>query len=166
MDLIHIYQVRGELEPLAWFLAAAQMNQQTLDELRRLMEDMRDAARKGDYRTYSSLDYRFHCTIWESQGNRYLEKSLKALCPPIFAHDLVHHCSYSGSGLGRALRQHERLLAVLQMGDPSLVLNVVRRMMRKFLRQDLTELGIQQSESTAADDGAAEKSPLVKHSLP
>jgi hypothetical protein len=52
------------------------------------------------------------------------------------------------------------------MGDPSLVLNVVRRMMRKFLRQDLTELGIQQSESTAADDGAAEKSPLVKHSLP
>ena len=66
MDLIHIYQVRSELEPLAWFLAAAQMKQQTLDRLRSCVEEMRDAARKRDYRAYSSLDYRFHCLIWES----------------------------------------------------------------------------------------------------
>lgn len=157
MDLIHIYQVRGELEPLAWFLAAAQMNQQTLDVLRSCVEDMRNAVRNGDYRAYSSLDYRFHSTIWESQGNRYLEKSLKALCLPLFAHDLVHHCAYTSPGLDRALRQHERLLAVLQMGDPSLVLNVVRRMMRKFLRQDLTGVGVHQWDSKKANQSGEEE---------
>lgn len=151
MDLIHIYQVRSELEPLAWFLAAAQMKQQTLDRLRSCVEEMRDAARKRDYRAYSSLDYRFHCLIWESQDNRYLEKSLKALCPPLFAHDLVHLYSNSSSSLDRALRQHERLLAVLQMGDPSLVLRVARRMMRRFLGQDLTDFGPHQSESQTPD---------------
>jgi DNA-binding GntR family transcriptional regulator len=140
VDLIHIYQVRTELEPLAWFLAAAQMKQETMDELQSYMDGMRTAAQKRDYRTYSSLDYRFHCLIWESQNNPYLAKTLKALCPPLFAHELVHLYSSTNLGLNRAVRQHERLLAILHVGDPSLVLKVVRRMMRKFLRQDLTSV--------------------------
>lgn len=165
MDFIHIYQVRNELEPLAWFLAAAQMKQQTLDMLQSCVEEMRDAARRCDYRAYSSLDYRFHSLIWESQANRHLEKSLKALCPPLFAHDLVYRYSHTSSGLDRALRQHERLLAVLQVGDPALVLRVVRRMMHRFLRQDLTEFGTHTLDSEKANQSGAKEPPPVKRSV-
>ena len=138
------------------------MKQETMEALQFYVNGMRNAAQKRDYRTYSSLDYQFHCLIWESQNNPYLAKSLKALCPPLFAHELVHLYSSTNLGLDRAVRQHERLLAILQLGDPCLVSKVVRRMMRKFLRQDLMGVATEHLNAEEANSFGAEPSSVVQ----
>ena len=88
-DLIQVYQVRRELEPLACALAAIHTNQQLVDSLQAALEKMNVAAEVHDYQAYSNADLGFHRTIWEFQPNRFLERSLKAVCLPLFANDLA-----------------------------------------------------------------------------
>ncbi|MEW5978424.1 MAG: GntR family transcriptional regulator [Acidobacteriota bacterium] len=140
LDLAHIYQVRRELEPLACSLAAGQMSRQKLDALRLCLQQMRAAAADRDHQSYLNADFRFHSLIWESQQNEYLVKLLKEICLPLFANDLIRRHSNAFTDFSLAIRQHERILRSLQTGDSHLVSKVVRRLMVRFLRQDLSDL--------------------------
>jgi DNA-binding GntR family transcriptional regulator len=141
-DLAYIYQVRRELEPLACALAASQIKQQRLDELRGCLEEMRKAAGLGDYEKYVHADYRFHLLIWRSQRNHYLEKLLKEVCLPLFAHELLRRFSSGPSRFDMAFKQHERIIKALETRDPVLVSKVIRRIIERFLRHDLSELEV------------------------
>ncbi len=138
-DLVHIYQVRSELEPLACALAAEQIRQETIDMLQSCIDEMEAAADRRDYLAYSDADLRFHRLIWQSQPNRYLEKSLTSICLPLFANDLLRRYPGAYLNFAGAGRQHRRILAVLKTRDASLVKKVATRLMRQFLRQDLTD---------------------------
>jgi DNA-binding GntR family transcriptional regulator len=140
-DLIHIYQLRRELEPLAGALAAASLEQKTLDALEGFIAGMRQAAAKSDYEGYLSADLCFHRTIWKAQPNPYLEKALTSLCLPLFAYELVQRHAKVNLDFDRAIRRHELILASLRTGDPGKVAKMMRRLTDRFLRQDLAELG-------------------------
>ncbi len=139
-DLVYIYQVRRELEPLACAMAATQMRPQRLDELCTCLEDMRAAVASSDYERYVNADYRFHSLIWKSQRNPYLERMLKEVCLPLFAHELLRRYSRASTSFDLALKQHERIIRALQTRNPELVSKVIRRMIDRFLRQDQAEL--------------------------
>src|SRR5581483_7330624 len=99
-DLLQIYQVRRQLEPLACALAAPQLREEEVESLQDCLREMHANAKNGDYRAYVDADFRFHRLIWESQPNRHLEKSLKAICLQLFAGDLVRRrstCTYNFS---------------------------------------------------------------------
>ncbi len=138
-DLIHIHQVRRELEPLACAMATVAANQAMFDELERCIEQMQSGGEKRNYQAYLDADYRFHLLIWQSQPNRYLEKALKAVCLPLFAGDLVRRYPTAHLNFDRAVKQHELIVKVLRTGDGALVTKVMRRLMERFLKVDLAD---------------------------
>jgi DNA-binding GntR family transcriptional regulator len=138
-DLVHIHQVRCELEPLACAMAAVTANQAMLDELERCIEQMRTGGEKRNYQAYLDADYRFHLLIWQSQPNRYLEKALKTICLPLFAGDLVRRSSTAYLNFDRAVKQHRLIVKALRTGDSALVTKVTRRLIERFLKADLAD---------------------------
>jgi DNA-binding GntR family transcriptional regulator len=138
-DLIHIYQLRQELEPMACAFAAGCLKQQTLDALEQCIARMRQSVKKREIKTYLSADLSFHRIIWESQPNPYLQKALTTLCLPLFAYELVERQAGVHMDFGRAIRRHELIVSVLRTGDPVRVAKLMRRLTDRFLRQDLTE---------------------------
>jgi DNA-binding GntR family transcriptional regulator len=138
-DLLQIYQVRRQLEPLACALAAPQLAQEKIEALQDCIREMQTTARKRDYRAYVSADFSFHRLIWESQPNRYLEKSLKAICLPLFAGDLVRRRSTVSYNFDRGVKRHQLILSALRSGDTNLAASVMQRILDRFLRQDLSD---------------------------
>jgi DNA-binding GntR family transcriptional regulator len=138
-DLMHIYQLRRELEPLAWSLAAAAMRTETLKLLHEFLAQMRTASLRFDHRAHLTADLNFHRVIWQVQPNRYLEKALMGICLPLFAYELVREHANLELDLGRSTRRHECILSAFATGDPVAVKTMIRRLMDRFLRQDLVE---------------------------
>ncbi len=138
-DLVYIYQLRRELEPMACALAAMQIRPERLKQLQQCLDEMRDNAEERDYLAFTSSDFRFHCLIWEAQPNHYLEKMLKSICRPLFAYDLVRRYASMPLNFDLAIGHHRRVLKALQTRDASLVSKVVRRMVERFFREDLAE---------------------------
>jgi len=138
-DLIHIYQLRRELEPMACAFAAGCLKQTMLDSLGSCVARMRQAVKKRDTKAYLAADLCFHRVIWDSQPNPYLQKALTTLCLPLFAYELVERQAGAQMDFGKAIRRHELIMAVLRTGDPTRVAKLMRRLTDRFLRQDLTE---------------------------
>ena len=124
-DLVAIYQLRQELEPMACALAAERMGPESLDALQACIQEMQTAAKQHNYRAHSNADQRFHRLIWEAQPNRYLEKLLKVICLPLFANDLVRRNPTAYLNYERSTRQHTLILRALGTRDPSLVQKLV-----------------------------------------
>jgi DNA-binding GntR family transcriptional regulator len=138
-ELIQIYQVRRQLEPLACALAAPQLSEEKINALQNCIREMRATAKKRDYRAYVNADYSFHRLIWEFQPNRYLGKFLRAICLPLFAGDQVQRRSTVTYNFDRGIRQHQLILSSLQTGDANLAARVMQRILDRFLRQDLSD---------------------------
>ncbi len=157
-DLVQITQVRRELEPLACAMAAVTATEQLLEELQNCIEQMRAGRQKRDYHIYLDADYRFHLLIWQAQPNRYLEKTLKAVCLPLFAGDLVRRCSNAYINFNRAIKQHQLILDALRTGDSALVTKIVRRLMERFLKADLADYA-QLRRVSELENASSEESP-------
>lgn len=164
-DLVAIYQLRQELEPMACALAAERMSSETLDALQACILEMRQAAGKHDYRAHSSADLRFHRLIWEAQPNRYLGKLLRVICLPLFANDLVRRNPTAYLNYERSTRQHTLILRALGTRDPSLVQKLVRRLIRRFLRQDLVDFSLLQGATAESEEHLEEVLASMRTSL-
>ena len=138
-DLLQIYQVRRQLEPLACALAAPQLGQDKLERLENCLREMQVTAKNRDYRAHVEADFKFHRLIWESQPNGCLERSLKAVCLPLWAGDLVRRRSTVAYDFDRAVRRHKLILSALRTGDARLAARVMQRILDRFLRQDLSD---------------------------
>lgn len=152
-DLMHIHQVRREIEPLACRLAAACIATETVDALQKCLVEMRQAAARRDFLAYSTADLAFHRLIWKAQPNRALEKMLLLLCGPLFAYDLVLRYSNPHVDFDRVIKQHELLLAALRTREPERVDRLMRRLVDRWTRQDLADFD-QIPQNGQSDNGA------------
>jgi DNA-binding GntR family transcriptional regulator len=71
-ELIEAMAVRGELEAIGARWAAERITDSTLEDLRRLIEAMQEAARDGDTHQHALINTQFHQAIMEASGNRSL----------------------------------------------------------------------------------------------
>ena len=137
--LQHIFQVRRELEPLACSLLAGHLEPQALDSLQKRLAEMKEASERNDYPAYLDADLRFHRTIWASQPNRLLERSLCTACLPLFAYDRIRRYSARYENFPRAIRQHQLILDTILMGDAAKVARIVRRLVDRWFRENLAD---------------------------
>ncbi|MFN7929500.1 MAG: GntR family transcriptional regulator [Blastocatellia bacterium] len=84
-DVEHIFDVRLELEPLAFTLATQQANPAQLAELGTLAEAMKQSAEAGDHRLFFEQNLVYRCQVWKLAGNKYLAQTLEHLVIPLFA---------------------------------------------------------------------------------
>jgi DNA-binding GntR family transcriptional regulator len=115
-DLHENYEIRGALEPLATELAASNMGPKRLEELDRIIQQMRLSKRSAKYQRFNR---QFHATIYEAAARPRLVgiiESLRDASEAYFArlnqnqdpsdpyYELVHY-------------EHEAIAAALRAGD-------------------------------------------------
>lgn len=70
--VLEYYQARAALEQLSVKLAAERCSEATIRELEAIVEDGREAARRGDWEKSSKLGSLFHKVIAKASGNQHL----------------------------------------------------------------------------------------------
>ena len=97
-DAKHIYDIRIELEPLAFFLAGPQADAQQLSELKDLAEKTRIASKAGDLESFFESHLGFRRKVWALSGNRYLQQILDRVVIPLYALYVIRQ-SYNLEGI-------------------------------------------------------------------
>lgn len=97
-DAQQIYDVRIELEPLAFFLAGQNAQAQQISELSEMAAKARDASKGGDLTAFFENHLAFRRKIWTLSGNRYLLQILERIVVPLYALYMIRQ-SYNLEGI-------------------------------------------------------------------
>jgi DNA-binding GntR family transcriptional regulator len=84
-DAQQIYDIRIELEPLAFFLAGLNADEQHLSELRKIAQTSQPASQAGDLNTFFASVLAFRKKVWALSGNRHLQQILERMVIPLYA---------------------------------------------------------------------------------
>jgi DNA-binding GntR family transcriptional regulator len=82
-DLREIFTLRSVLEGMAMRLIVERITRDQLDELQGIVEQMQQAADRGDAETLVDLDLGFHERIWQLSGHKRLYETLANMIGPI-----------------------------------------------------------------------------------
>jgi DNA-binding GntR family transcriptional regulator len=97
-DSQQIYDVRIELEPLAFFLAGQNAQAQHISELRKMAENARIASEAGNLAAFFENHLAFRRKVWTLSGNRYLLQILERVVVPLYALYMIRQ-SYNLEGI-------------------------------------------------------------------
>ncbi len=97
-DAQQIYDVRIELEPLAFFLAGQNAQAQYISELREMAEKAKSASKAGNLDAFFENHLAFRRKVWALSGNRYLQQILERVVVPLYALYVIRQ-SYNLEGI-------------------------------------------------------------------
>ena len=99
-DAQQIFDVRIELEPLAFHLAALRASERDIETLNELLEKTRVKAKADDLEEFFEAHLSFRNKVWEISGNRFVQQSLERIVIPLYALYLIRR-SYNREGILR-----------------------------------------------------------------
>jgi DNA-binding GntR family transcriptional regulator len=139
-DAKHIYDIRIELEPLAFFLAGPQADGQQISKLKEIAEKTRIASKAGDLESFFENHLSFRRKVWTLSGNRYLQQILERVVIPLYALYVIRQ-SYNLEGILQttiACTEHQdRILAAYEQKS----YEEAREVARYFLKRMKEYLG-------------------------
>jgi DNA-binding GntR family transcriptional regulator len=97
-DAQQIFDIRIELEPLAFSLAADKATPEQVKQLETLARKAANGARAEDLDVFFDNHLAFRKQVWTIAGNRYLQQTLEKLVIPLYALYLIRR-SYSREGI-------------------------------------------------------------------
>ena len=138
-DIIHITEVRAELEGYAAELAALRMSAETRVLAEALLDEVDHLTQAGDPDGLMRFDERIHRFTWEASGNPYLIATLEryftlSLRVWYMVLDRV-------PGLGHSVHDQVHLLNALLAGDGPRARAIMREHVLEFQREILTAFG-------------------------
>lgn len=127
------YQVREVLEGLAARLAAQQ--NPDLTSLEQAIEEMQDAALKGDLRAAIEADLTFHLRLCELPGNIFLSQQARQLLVPVFAFTMIRALAENSPTQAwvDSVGGHNLILAGIRSADPLFAEQSARYAIGKFV---------------------------------
>jgi DNA-binding GntR family transcriptional regulator len=139
-DAQQIYDIRIELEPLAFFLAGANANEQHIAELKELAGKTKTASNAGDLDAFFQSHLAFRRKVWTLSGNRHLQQILERVVIPLYALYVIRQ-SYNLEGILQTTmdctEHQDRILAAYEQKD----FDAGRETTRDFLRRMKDYLG-------------------------
>jgi len=114
-DLVALYEVREVLEGRAAALAVRQRPPGLLDQLRTVLTEHEAAVAAADVDGHVLLDMRFHALIRDGSRNRHVQRMLGEIQMMV---RLAMLTTTATAGPELAVRDHRRVLAALEAGDP------------------------------------------------
>jgi DNA-binding GntR family transcriptional regulator len=132
-DIVHISEVRAELEAQAAELAARRMDPVAREHAEALLEEVRTLERAADQDALMKLDESIHRVAWEGSRNPYLIETLEryyALSLRVWYVVLDRV-----PGLGGAVFDHAELLEAILGGDPGRARDLMREHVIDFERE-------------------------------
>jgi DNA-binding GntR family transcriptional regulator len=139
-EIDQLYAVRKQLEPFAASLARVRMTSAAHAELSELLDKMHAAGKNHDLMELALVDLEFHQMIWHLSGNRWLERALKLVGPPLLAFDYIALYGAPTYDFEQAYNQHQELLTALTSGTPNDAGNFFKDMLEVFRTQDIGNL--------------------------
>ena len=139
-DVQQIYDIRIELEPLAFFLAGSGTNAQDLSDLREISQKSFVASNAGDLTAFFENHIAFRRKVWALSGNRYLQQILERIVIPLYALYMIRQ-SYNLEGILQTTMDctdhQKRILAAYEQKN----FDEARETARNFLRKMKDYLG-------------------------
>src|SRR5262245_4222529 len=139
-DAQHIYDMRIELEPLAFFLAGPKTDAQHISELKEKAEKTRIASKAGDLEAFFENHLAFRKKVWTLSGNPYLKQVLERLVIPLYALYVIRQ-SYNLEGIIQTTidctEHQDRILAAYEQQR----FEEAREVARDFLKRMKQYLG-------------------------
>ena len=131
-DIAQIYELRAALEGYAARLAT--QLQPDLKHLEAAMQEMSEAAQRGEVQRVVEADLSFHLKLCELCGNRLLYAQMQTLLVPLFA--FVSMRAFQNHQKAQAwesdLERHRRIIELIQEGDPLAAEFTVRSTLQYF----------------------------------
>jgi len=148
-DAQQIYDVRIELEPLAFFLAGPNASAQHISELREMSGKAKIASRAGDLASFYENHLAFSRKVWTLSGNRYLLQTLERIVIPLYALYMIRQ-SYNLEGILQTTidctDHQDRILAAYEQRN----FEEARETARSFLERMKEYLGTRLPPGSAA----------------
>ena len=127
-----ITRLRSALEMLAIEIAVENRDNWNPQALRDAINEMKDAARKGDANRYFESDLKFHQKLWELSGNPYLTKALSSVVLPLFSFVLRKHYQEKRIDLIVNSEEHAQLAEAVISSSPKQVRRDVEKILADF----------------------------------
>ena len=139
-DAQQIFEIRIELEPLAFHLAALRANDTEIAALSQLMEKTRLESQAGDLEGFFETHLSFRNKVWELSGNHYLQQALERVVIPLYALYLIRR-SYNREGILQTivecLEHQDKIFDAFRRKDA----DAARQVAREFLMRMKEYLG-------------------------
>jgi DNA-binding GntR family transcriptional regulator len=131
-DITQIYELRTALEGFAARLAAER--QPDLGPLETALQEMCEAARRGETRKVIEADLNFHLKLCELCGNQLLYAQIRTLLVPLFAFVSMRASQnhQSAQAWESDLHRHKRIIEFIREGDPAAAEFTMRATMQHF----------------------------------
>jgi DNA-binding GntR family transcriptional regulator len=139
-DAQQIFEVRIELEPLAFSLAAIRVSERDIALLNEIVEKTKLEAKAEDVEGFFESHLSFRKKIWELSGNRYVQQTLERVVIPLYALYLIRR-SYNREGilptLVECIEHQDRILDAFRRNESE----AARHAARDFLMRMKEYLG-------------------------
>jgi DNA-binding GntR family transcriptional regulator len=132
-DIVHIAEVRAELEAQAAELAAARMDDELRSRGQALLEQVRSLDRDADADTLMGLDEAIHRYAWDGSRNPYLIETLERYF--VLSLRVWYVVLDRVPGLGAAVFDHARFLEALLAGDAATARALMHEHVTEFERE-------------------------------
>ena len=134
-DAKQIFDVRIELEPLAFSLAGHKATPEERAEIEQLASKAKQGADADDIDMFFENHLAFRKKIWEVSGNRYLQQTLERLVIPLYALYLIRR-SYNREGLRQTvldcIEHQDRILQAYKDGNVERAQKIARDFLAKM----------------------------------
>jgi DNA-binding GntR family transcriptional regulator len=133
VDIIHIAEVRAELEAQAAELTALRMDAETRERAEALLERVRELERSTDAEALMEVDEEIHRLAWAGGRNPYLVETLDRYY--VLSLRIWHVVIDRVPGLGGAVFDQARLLEAILDRDPPRARELMREHVIAFERE-------------------------------
>ena len=139
-DARDIFDIRIEVEPLAFDRAARRSDADEIAELRELAARAEQGAQPDGLDAFFENHLAYRRRVWDLSGNRFLKQTLERLVAPLYALYLMR-ADFNREGLLETIEDciahQEATLRAFESGNPEEAADIVRR----FLQQMKESLG-------------------------
>jgi DNA-binding GntR family transcriptional regulator len=139
-DAEQIFEIRIEVEPLAFALACRKAGPDQIAELWDLTNKAKQGAASGQLDVFFENHLAYRRRVWDLSGNRFLKETLERLVAPLYALYLMR-ADFNREGLSQTIQDcilhQEETLRAFEAGNPEEGARVVRT----FLQQMRDNLG-------------------------
>jgi len=139
-DAQQIFDVRIELEPLAFLLAGQRASLNEMNDLMEISARSKVAARAEDLDAFFDVHLAFRKKVWELSGNKFLKQALERVVIPLYALYLIRR-SHNRDGLLQTVtdcvEHQDKIFGAYARGDAE----EARQVAREFLMQMREYLG-------------------------
>lgn len=134
-----VASLRGLLEGFAASLAAERLSEIQFKDLESILEDLGEAAQRGDYARLVEMDYQFHAFICRASGHRTLYETWSAISGKVRLYLSTTNLMYRD--LRAVVRGHGEILAALRSRDRVRANQVMQEHLSEMLNAFVARVG-------------------------